>query len=247
MVAWILGHMNLQFVVSRSYSCPVRLFSTRFLAQIAITSTFVDKFGDGLNQPGYYAIKLNGNILVTNSKFGNSETTSFVINATITQLDARQPNPTWTSILYEGFDNGVGEFVDGGLDAAYVDVRFGRNGLAMVKSGRIDYEQASIYSSNIQLDDYGGFTQFKVVFSYYTSNTGADDGFCLDYRANGASEWILAKCWENGLDFENRKWYDDESLVFRTELSTSISIRFRGFSSDISNRIFFDEIELFGS
>ncbi len=116
----------------------------------------------------------------------------------------------------------------------------------MVKSGRVNYDQASIYSSSILLDDYGGFAQFKVVFSYYTSNTGADDGFCLDYRAT--SDWVLAKCWENGMDFENRKWYDDESLVFRTEtkLSTSISIRFRGFSSDISNRIFFDKIELFG-
>lgn len=183
---------------------------------------------------------------MTNSKFGSSETTRFVVNATITQLDARQPDPTWTSILYEDFENGIGKFIDGGLDAAYVDSRFGRSGLAMVKSGRVNYDQASISSSNIQLDDSGGMTQLMIVFSYYASNMGADDGFCLEYQANGASDWALAKCWELGVDFDNKKWYDAESLVFRTESSTSISIRFRGFSSDISNRIFFDKIELFG-
>jgi hypothetical protein len=210
-----------------------------------------DKFGDGLNQPGYYSLKLNGNILVTNSKFGNSETTSFVINATIADLDARQPDPTWTSILYEGFDSGIGKFIDGGVDAAYVDSRFERNGLVMVKSGRVNYGQASIYSNNIQLDDAGGYTLFKVVFSYYASQIEINDGFCLDYQANGDSDWTMAKCWEKGVDFDNRKWYDDESLEFRpgtgTDLSISISIRFRGFSADVTNRIFFDKIELFGT
>lgn len=185
---------------------------------------------------------------MTNSKFGKSESTRFVVNAITTQLDARQPDPVWTSILYEDFDNGIGKFIDGGLDAAYVDSRFGRSGLMMVKSGRVNYDQASISSSRIQLDDSGGVTQFMIVFSYYSSNMGADDKFCLEHQANGALDWALAKCWELGEDFVNRKWYDDESLVFRTgtKLSTSISIRFRGFSTDISNRIFFDKIELFG-
>ena len=186
---------------------------------------------------------------MTNSKFGKSETTSFIINATTTQLDARQPDPAWIPILSEGFDNGFGQFFDGGTDAAYVDSRFGRNGLVMVKSGRANYDQASIYSDNIQLSDSGGYSQFMVALSYYASNTGVDDGFCLDYQANGDSDWAMAKCWENGADFDNRKWYDDESFVFMTGTgtATSISIRFRGFSADITNRIFIDKIELFGS
>ena len=208
-----------------------------------------DKFGDGINQPGYYTLKLNGNTLVTNNKFGNFETTRFVVNATTTQLDARHPDPTWTSILYEDFDDGIGAFIDGGQDAAYVESRFGRTGLVMVKSGSINFKQASIYSDNIQLNDSGGYTQFMVVFSYYASNTGTSDGFCLEYQADGASIWAVAKCWQNGDDFENQKWYDDESLVFRpsTDLSTSISIRFRGDSDDVMDRLFFDKIELFGS
>ncbi len=201
-----------------------------------------DKYGDGIKEPGSYTIIFNGNVLKTNSDFGFDETTTFVVGIPV---DARQPN--WSSVLYEDFDDGFGYFVAGGVDAIYTPSRFGRNGLVMIKHGIDNNEEASINSKNISLDNRGGFTRFKVLFSFYASNIGLYDGFCLDYRTNEISVWTEADCWPNGDDVENGKWNDDVAWEFQTGLAMSIGIRFRGFSADNMRRVFIDKIHLFGS
>jgi len=129
----------------------------------------------------------------------------------------------------------------------YTADRFGRNGLVMIKDGIDISDEASITSENISLDDRGGFAKFKVVFSFYASNIGAGDGFCLDYRADGVLVWTEAKCWPSGDDVENGKWNDGVTWGFQPGPVMSVAIRFRGFSSDDMKRVFIDKIQLYGS
>ena len=199
-----------------------------------------DRFGDGIEEPGSYSIDFNGNVFETNNDFGSSETTRFVVG--IPNDDrAEDRQKSWSSVLYEDFDSGLGKFVSGGYDAMYTADRFGRNGLVMIKHGIDNSDEASITSENISLDDPGGFTKFKVVFSFYASNIGAGDGFCLDYRADEV--WTEANCWPS---VENGKWNDEVTWGFQPGLARSIAIRFRGFSSDDMKRIFIDKIQLYG-
>eukprot|EP00571_Detonula_confervacea_P016891 CAMPEP_0172302312 /NCGR_PEP_ID=MMETSP1058-20130122/4033_1 /TAXON_ID=83371 /ORGANISM="Detonula confervacea, Strain CCMP 353" /LENGTH=822 /DNA_ID=CAMNT_0013012737 /DNA_START=87 /DNA_END=2555 /DNA_ORIENTATION=- len=206
-----------------------------------------DKWGDGIQEPGHYAITFNEQILNSNSNFGYSETTQFKIGDSSSPLGVLQP--IWTSILNENFSNGLGKFNDGGDDAMYLSSKFGRNGLVMIKSGSDNYDEASIYSNNISLNNRG-YTKFKVVFSFYGAGMEIGDRFCLDYKANGASKWIKAKCWRSGqnFDFEDGMWNDNTDSVFRPTaiITNSISIRFRGFSEENFDRVFIDKIQLFG-
>jgi hypothetical protein len=181
-------------------------------------------------------------VLETSNDFGFNETTTFVVGIPV---DANQPS--WSSVLYEDFDDGFGNFVAGGFDATYIPSRFGRNGLVMIKHGIDNHDKASINSGNISLADRGGFTRFKVALSFYGSNIGPDDGFCLDYRASEVSSWTQANCWPSGVDAENGKWNDDVAWEFQPGLAMSIDIRFSGFSADKMRRVFIDKIQLFGS
>jgi hypothetical protein len=181
-------------------------------------------------------------VFATNNTFGFSETTRFVVGIPV---EARQPS--WSSVLYEDFGDGFGKFVAGGFDAIYTAGRFGRNGLVMIKHGVSNFDEASITSGNISLDDRGGFARFKVVFSFYANNIGLGDGFCLDYQVNEASAWTEANCWPSGEDIENGEWHDDVAWEFQPGLVMSIGIRFRSFSADDMKRVFIDEIHLFGS
>eukprot|EP00578_Thalassiosira_sp_NH16_P010537 CAMPEP_0181112464 /NCGR_PEP_ID=MMETSP1071-20121207/19828_1 /TAXON_ID=35127 /ORGANISM="Thalassiosira sp., Strain NH16" /LENGTH=808 /DNA_ID=CAMNT_0023196437 /DNA_START=68 /DNA_END=2494 /DNA_ORIENTATION=+ len=209
--------------------------------------TIKDIYGDGITKPGYYSISLDGNTLATNSDFGSSETTQFTVSE---PSSSPAGSSKWESLLFDDFGNGFGNnFYDGGVDAMYAGDKFGRNGLVVVKRGIGNGEIASIYSKNMLLEDRGGFTKFKVVFSFYANNSiERDDGFCLDYKANRASTWSRANCWESMKDFENGKWYDDTRWKFQppARVTKSIRIRFRGFSTENNDRIFFDKVELYG-
>lgn len=129
----------------------------------------------------------------------------------------------------------------------YIDNKFGRSGIVMVKSGLDNYDAASVSSQNIALSN-GGYSKFHVVFSFYSNSMEVTDRFCLDYKANGASTWSRAKCWRNGREFENGQWYDDMAYAFMppASITNSIRIRFRGMSAESFDRVFFDKIQLFG-
>ena len=182
-------------------------------------------------------------------KFGAKEATSFTISDTSAQIsDTSAQRPGWTSLLDEDFNNGFESFTDGGENAMYLNSKFGRTGLAMVKKGTANYSGSSITSKNIRLNNRG-FTKFKVVFSFYANNgMDSDDRFCLDYAANGASTWSRAKCWRTDRDFATGEWNDNVSWTFEPTAGTvnSIRVRLRGFSSGNFDRVFIDKVQLLG-
>lgn len=224
------------------YSLGIEPESRERHSHHSLPSHCTDNYGDGIKEPGSYTITFNGSVLKTGNDFGFNQTTTFVVGIPV---DDRPPS--WSSVLYEDFGDGLGNFVTGGFDATYIPSRFERSGLIMIKHGIDNYDEASINSGSIPLDDRDGFTRFKVTFSFYASNIGPDDGFCLDYRANEVSAWTQADCWPSGDDVENGKWNDDVAWEFQTGFATSIDIRFRGFSADKMRRVFIDKIHLFGS
>mmetsp|Transcript_28340 Transcript_28340/g.48874 ORF Transcript_28340/g.48874 Transcript_28340/m.48874 type:complete len:180 (+) Transcript_28340:372-911(+) len=161
-------------------------------------------------------------------------------------MEGRLPG-TVTSDLSRSHVSRSIKFNDGGASATHVDSKFGQNGMTMITRGTANYDQALVFSNNIPSNDRN-FTKFKVVFSFYTNSMDTNDRFCLDYSANGASARSRAKCWRSGEGFENGEWNDNVEWVFQLTANNvnSIRIRFRGFSAENFNRVFIDEIRLFG-
>eukprot|EP01082_Thalassiosira_pseudonana_P012127 g10879.t1 g10879 contig40:23589-25203(-) len=75
--------------------------------------TVYDEFCDGINAPGHYTIYLNGEVLATNSNFGSSETTRFLIESS-TPVEVSQPTDEWVNLMYEDFIDGLGPLTQGG-------------------------------------------------------------------------------------------------------------------------------------
>ena len=128
----------------------------------------------------------------------------------------------------------------------YVQSKFGRNGLVMIKEGTTGRDQSSVYSNNIEMKSRN-YSKFKVVFSFYSNNMEVGDRFCLEYSVNGAATWSSTKCWARGTDFKNGTWNDDVVQKFQPTVNSikSIRVRFHGLSSENNDRVFFDKIQLF--
>ena len=133
----------------------------------------------------------------------------------------------------------------------YINTKFDRYGMVMVKSGASNNSQASVYSQMIALNTRSGsYSQFKTVFSFFANGSmGLDGKFCLDYQVNGGTNWIRAKCWKNGRDFQTGKWTDNESVIFKPEAVLSNNIRIRICSDTLTNmdRVYIEQIQLLGS
>ncbi|KAL7547163.1 hypothetical protein ACHAWF_010485 [Thalassiosira exigua] len=174
----------------------------------------LDLYGDGIAPPGYYSVSIGELNLKTNSNFGSKEVTSFAVTGS-------ESATAWRSLVSEQFDTGFGSnFNDGGENVMWVEGKFGRSGLVMVKAGRLNRDLSSVSSANTQLDDPNKNT-FQVKFSFYANNMDDYDSFCLDYSANGSSQWTREKCWRGGgYDFNNGSWYDDITREFQPEANT---------------------------
>jgi len=229
---------NMNYVEEKHYS-----IISDCLVDGSYEFTVYDEFGDGINAPGYYTIYLDGEVLATNSNFGSSETTRFLIESS-TPVEVRQPTDEWVKLMYEDFIDGLGTFSQGGDDVLYANEMFGRQGLVCIQDGS-NFGQANVYSNDITLDQ--AYSRFKVIFSYRASGMEEGERFCLDYSSDGGSSWSKANCWRSGLSFYNGVWYDDVSVVFQPKtVVDSISVRFRGLAGDDTDRVYLDQVQLLG-
>jgi hypothetical protein len=206
-----------------------------------------DFFGDGIEDPGYYTISLDGQPLASNSNFGSSESTNFTID---TAFSARQPAsqpssaPMWRTLLAEDFESGFGDFIHEGKEILHKSSIFGRRGVAFLQVATA-YGQPSLSTEEIVMDN--PYSNFEVSVSYRTANL--DDGkFCLEYSPNNSTSWNRAQCWRSGFHFENGVWNDDVSVVFQIQDVDVDSMRIRLILVDgvYMDRIFIDRVKVSG-
>ena len=209
--------------------------------------TIYDLFGDGIEEPGYYTISLNGRTLATNSNFGSFETTNFTIDTSfLPRQDVVSPTsaPAWRTLLLEDFESGFGEFIHEGREITHKTSIFGRRGVAFIQvptnSGR-----PSLSTDEIDMNE--PFSQFEVLLSYRTANLDDGQQFCLEYANNNITSWNRVQCWRNGFHFENGQWKDDV-VVFQAEGEGLNSLRIRLILPDgkYMDRILIDSIKVSG-
>lgn len=208
-----------------------------------------DISGDGIEDPGYYTITLNGQTLASNSNFGMSETTNFTIGYFLPRQPASDPTSiaTWRMLLVEDFDSGFGKFINEGREVLYKSSIFGRMGVAFIQVATASGEPY-LSTNEIEMDE--PYSKFKVVVTYRTANFEDGQSFCIEYSPNNASTWNRAKCWSSGVHFENGVWNDNVSSVFQIENQAadmnSLRIRLILTGGSYMNRVYIDSFQLSG-
>ena len=202
-------------------------------------------FGDGIEEPGYYAISLNGQTLVSSSNFGLSEATNFTVdNGILPKQSATPPTstPAWTRLLTEEFDDGFGDFIEEGKEVLHKNAVFGRSGVTWIQVATASGEPF-LSTRDIELDQQ--YSSFKVIVAYRTANLEEGQKFCLEYSPNTTDSWTRAGCWTSGVHCQNHVWSDLAS-VFRVRNIAMNSVRIRLILADgeYMDRLFIDRIKI---
>lgn len=198
--------------------------------------TMSDSFGDGIIEPGFYRITLNGEILRSKSSFGSEESTEFVIGST----------PEDTIILEENFEFGYGQFNAGGRDVSHYSNVLDRNGVVHLVSG--NDMASSIYSDRMSLADKS-YAKIKVTFSFYGNSMEFYEKICVDYMVNNVQDWQEVKCFASGISFVNGRWYDNGTAFIKLRAGNNINsmrVRFRCNASSIHDDILIDQVKITG-
>lgn len=176
------------------------------------------------------------------SGFASNNGSSNLSSGTISASGSSGSGTSSTTILYEDFESGFGEFNSGGSDATHGNSIKGRKGVVGIQAG--NGQQSSFYSNNL-VSSNGSYVMYRVIFSFYANNMESNDRFCMDLSTNGGSVWRKKKCWLANTDFKNQQWYDDETVAFETT-SDSVIVRFRCVGDDAQDVVFFDTVEVQG-
>lgn len=210
--------------------------------------TIYDLFGDGIQDPGYYTISLNGQPLASNANFGSYETTNFTIDNGFSPrqdpLSEPTPTPTWRTLLVEDFDDGFGAFIQDGREILHKTSIFGRRGVAYIQVPTA-YGRPSISTNEIELKE--PYSNIEVLLSYRTANLDDGQQFCLEYSPNNATDFLRTHCWRSGFHFENGVWNDDVSAMFQIQDEDMDSLRIRLIlDGEYMDRIFIDKVIVSG-
>jgi len=117
----------------------------------------------------------------------------------------------WVEIFSEGFENGLGDFRDGGDDArrrCYDDSApdYAHTGFCSV---RIRDDSSSSFIDTKPDEPFGvsGYNELRVAFWFLPVSMESGEEFSLDYMYNDGDDWINMKTWASGTDFQNGRWY----------------------------------------
>jgi hypothetical protein len=229
------------------------------------TFTIYDSYGDGVccgYGSGSYSV-LFDEVQVTqenSGSFASSESTSFGGDArTLLELSSSRSFPvpvlspsttsqsssTWTEIFSNDFENGWGNFNDGGK-GAFMNSRWSHgNGSYSAKIRNDLNEKSNIYSDPFPVLNY---STIKVEFWYLSRgfDYNNDESFYLETDATGSDNWSTVYTWIHGEKAfaSNAEWR--YASVDVPVSSSDLQIRFRNNGDTRHEQLFIDEVVVSG-
>jgi hypothetical protein len=146
----------------------------------------------------------------------------------------------WTRILYDDFESGMGNWIDGGTNCmCYVGNTYAYQG-----SGAMNLQDNTSTSvattNNLALSEY---SRIKVEFWYKCiSMDSKTEDFWLQISTNGGSSYTTAKEWNLNDEFINGQFYQDSVIISGCTLTNLTRIRFRCDASDKYDDVYIDQI-----
>jgi hypothetical protein len=147
----------------------------------------------------------------------------------------------WTEILYDDFEGGFGNWIDGGADCSlYTGGLLAHQGSNAVNLQ--DNTETSVMSTSNQA--LSGNTEVRVDFWAYPSSFEGTEDFWLQISTNGGSSYTTVKAWVNGVDFSNDTFFSDSVVISGITLTDQTRLRFRCDASGNNDNIYIDEVRV---
>ncbi len=249
----------LHFVVGNPNSAPVLDFipdqTVTETETLSFTVSATDSDGDPLT---YRALRLPSGADFTDQTFtwtptdqqaqtylllfvvldGNGGVAFQRVSITVNDL------PQWTSLAYDDFESGWGNYTPGGEDCSFytgTDFAHQGNNTANIQDGH--GTESSFHLTNAV--DASGYSEIKIDFWYMpVSMDNTSENFRLDFW--DGSQWITLKTWTQGIDFQNDQFYFETITLSAVEynFSTTMNIRFVCSASSNYDDIYIDEINI---
>ena len=173
-------------------------------------------------------------ITATTNDGGFTDTTSVTVN---------QPQAGgFTTFIYDDFEGGLGNWIDGGKDASlYTGGTFAHQGANAIDLQ--DNTKTSVISTNNLA--LSGVNEVKVEFWYKAKNFGnSNEDFWLQISTNGGSSYTTVKAWAEGIDFQNNHFNSASFTISGITLNNQTRLRFRCDASSNSDDVYLDEIKV---
>ena len=173
-------------------------------------------------------------ITSTTNDGGFTDTTSVTVN---------QPQAGgFTTFIYDDFEGGLGNWIDGGKDASlYTGGTFAHQGANAIDLQ--DNTKTSVISTNNLA--LSGVNEVKVEFWYKAKNFGnSNEDFWLQISTNGGSSYTTVKAWAEGIDFQNNHFNSASFTISGITLNNQTRLRFRCDASSNSDDVYLDEIKV---
>jgi hypothetical protein len=165
------------------------------------------------------------------------------------------PTPVPTSELTQPADlifendfespNDLGDFFIGGVDATRYTGSIVHSGEASIMLRNGDGKDSAMVSDPI---DVSGYDELKVKFHFLTQEFESNDGFVLEYAADGGSDFIVGEQWLQADDFTNGDWNEVTNSIFVDANVSTIRIRIRMSTTGITDNdiIYIDDVKVSG-
>ncbi|HSR87684.1 MAG TPA: putative Ig domain-containing protein, partial [Pontiella sp.] len=166
---------------------------------------------------------------------GGSDTAT--LNITV---DAAGP-VGWTEILYDDFEGGFGNWIDGGADCLlYTGPDFVHQGNSAANL-QDDTSTSVMSTGNLTLS---GKSAIQVEFWAYTKEFKPNHDFWLQISTNGGASYTTVKAWVRGPDFNNEQFFTDTVVINGYTLNDQTRLRFRCDASKDANDVWIDEVRV---
>ena len=142
-----------------------------------------------------------------------------------------------SDIISDSFENGFGNWNDGGTDAAQ-SVSNANTGVYSIRLRDDSGNASSIFSNALDLSPYN---QVSFEFSYITNSMENGEDFFLEISGNGGSSYSIVQSWVGGTHFSNNVRFD-EVLTVSGPFTSSTVFRIRCDASGNNDQVYIDDV-----
>lgn len=198
--------------------------------------------GDGCTQGEMYDVDCNciGGVYTDNDGdgycVGTDPDDSDACNPDVNSSACYQCDP----IISDGFENDLGNWIDGGGDA-YLSSLYANTGDHSMRLRDNSGSSSSIYTDVLDMTAYD-LLQFS--FSFYAVEMEIGEDFLFEISTDGGNSFDVIDSWVRGTDFENDIRYDIVVDNIDVEINNTMVFRLRCDASSDNDMIYLDDIVL---
>ena len=155
-------------------------------------------------------------------------------------LDCDPVTSDCTVLDFTDFENGLGIWNDGGADAQLQskNASSGANAIRLSDDSGIG---SSIFTDLLALSSYESVI---VSFDYVTKGMQNGEDFMLEVSLDGGSNFMIAKSWICGTDFNNNQAIQEVIQLDGYMLNNQVVLRIRCDASNNSDHVYLDDIRI---